>query len=267
MSDRVPNAPTPNPQAPSPIPQPLTPNPPRIPRADGRTPDQLRPISLEPRYLELHPASCLARFGRTWVLCTASVEERVPPFLEGRGRGWVTGVYGMMPGSVADRIAPARNSGGRAEEISRLIGRSLRAAVNLGSLGVRTITIDCQVVQADGGTRTAAVTGGYVALALALRDLKTRGLLAAAETAHQVAAISVGLVDDQALLDLAQEEDSRADADLNVVMTDGEAFVEVQGTAEGQAFARAQLEALLDLAQGAIRELLAEQRRALAGHE
>src|SRR6266536_1263590 len=146
-----------------PNPQPLNPH----PRADGRSQGELRPVSLEPRYLELHPASCMARFGRTWVLCTASVEERLPPFLEGQGRGWVTGNYGMMPGSVRERVPPARNSGGRAEEISRLIGRSLRAAVDLAGVGLRTITMDCQVVQADGGTRTAAVTGGYLALSLA----------------------------------------------------------------------------------------------------
>ena len=232
-------------------------------RADGRADDELRAVSLEPRYLELHPASCLTRFGRTWVLCTASVEERVPPFLEGRGLGWVTGEYGMLPGSVAERIAPARNSGGRAEEISRLIGRSLRAAMDLVSLGPQTITIDCQVVQADGGTRTAAVTGGYVALALALRDLHGRGLLPSPKTARQVAAISAGLVGGRALLDLAQAEDVRADADLNVVMTDGGGFVEVQGTAEGEPFAPHELEALLELARRGIGELLVIQRRVL----
>jgi ribonuclease PH len=236
-------------------------------RPDGRATDQLRPITLEPRYLELHPASCLVRFGRTWVLCTASVEERVPPFLEGRGRGWVTGEYGMMPGSVPDRIAPARNSGGRAEEISRLIGRALRATVDLAALGQRTVTIDCQVVQADGGTRTAAVTGGYIALELALRDLRSMGLLASDEKSRQVAAVSVGLVDGLPLLDLDRDEDARADADLNVVMTEASAFVEVQGTAEGEPFGRAQLDALLDLAHQGIRDLLAAQRLALVSRE
>jgi ribonuclease PH len=233
------------------------------PRADGRAPDALRPVSLEPRYVELHPASCLTRFGRTWVLCTASVEETVPPFLEGTGRGWITGSYAMLPGSVPGRIAPARNSGGRAEEISRLIGRSLRAAQDLSSIGTRTITIDCQVIQADGGTRTAAVTGGYVALALALRDLHARGLIPTAQPSRQVAAISVGLLEGRALLDLAQQEDSRADADLNVVMTDSGGFVEVQGTAEGEPFLREALEALLDLAQQGIARLLVLQREAL----
>jgi ribonuclease PH len=236
-------------------------------RPDGRATDQLRPITLEPRYLELHPASCLVRFGRTWVLCTASVEERVPPFLEGRGRGWVTGEYGMMPGSVPDRIAPARNSGGRAEEISRLIGRALRASVDLATLGQRTVTIDCQVMQADGGTRTAAVTGGYIALELALRDLRSVGLLASDEKSRQVAAVSVGLVDGRPLLDLDRDEDARADADLNVVMTEATAFVEVQGTAEGEPFVRAQLDALLDLAHQGIQDLLATQRLALASCE
>ena len=246
-----------------PNPQPLIPN----PRADGRSPGELRPLSLEPRYLELHPASCMARFGRTWVLCTASVDERVPPFLEGQGRGWVTGNYGMMPGSVPERVPPARNSGGRAEEISRLIGRSLRAAGDRAGVGLRTITVDCQVVQADGGTRTAAVTGGYVALALALRDLRAAGLLPSAEMARQVAAVSVGLVDGRPLLDLDRVEDARADADLNVVMTDATTIVEVQGTAEGEPFGRAQLDTLLDLAQQGIQELLGAQRRALAACE
>ncbi len=240
----------------------LTPDSPS--RIDGRAPTDLRPISLEPCYLEVHPASCMAKFGRTWVLCTASVDERVPPFVEARGGGWVTGEYGMMPGSVAERIAPARNSGGRAEEISRLIGRSLRAAVELAGLGRRTITVDCQVVQADGGTRTAAVTGGYVALALALRDLSMSGLLQSGGPARQVAAVSVGLVDGQPLLDLAHEEDARAEADLNVVMSDGGAFVEVQGTAEAQPFTRADLDAMLDLAQRGIVDLLLAQRSVLS---
>jgi ribonuclease PH len=236
-------------------------------RSDGRAANELRPVSLEPRYLELHPASCMTRFGRTWVLCTASVEERVPPFLEASGRGWVTGVYGMLPGSVTSRIDPSRNKGGRAEEISRLIGRSLRAAVDLSKLGTRTITVDCQVVQADGGTRTAAITGGYVALILALRDLKAKGLLAEADPVRQIAAISVGLVDGQALLDLAQSEDTRADADVNVVMTGEGAFVEVQGTAEGEPYSRAQLTELLDLAELGIRDLLTAQQRAIVAAE
>jgi ribonuclease PH len=232
-------------------------------RLDGRAADRLRPVSLEPSPLELHPASCLTRFGRTWVLCTASVEEQVPPFLIGRGQGWITGQYGMLPGSVPGRIPPARNSGGRAEEISRLIGRALRAAGDLTALGPRTVTVDCQVLQADGGTRTAAVTGGYVALALALRDLAARGLIERAEPLRQVAAISVGLVGGRALLDLAQEEDSRADADLNVVMTASGELIEVQGTAEGAPFARQQLDQLLTLAEGGIRTLLSLQQAAL----
>jgi ribonuclease PH len=243
---------------------PAIPDGPVEPRSDGRAADELRPISLEPRYVELHPASCLTRFGRTWVLCTASVEETVPPFLEGRGQGWITGSYAMLPGSVPGRIAPARNVGGRAEEISRLIGRSLRAAHDLTTLGTRTITIDCQVVQADGGTRTAAVTGGYVALALALRDLYAQGLIPQDRPARQVAAISVGLLHGRALLDLAQQEDTRADADLNVVMTADGAFVEIQGTAEGEPFPRQQLDALLDLAERGIARLLLLQREALA---
>ena len=233
-------------------------------RFDGRAWDQLRPISLEPRYLELHPASCMTRFGRTWVLCSASVAESVPPFLEGTGRGWVTGEYGMLPGSVGGRIAPERNRGGRAEEISRLIGRSLRAAVDLATLGPRTITIDCQVVQADGGTRTAAVTGGFVALSLALEDLRVRGLLETAGPSRQIAAVSVGLLEGQPLLDLAAVEDTRADADLNVVMTGDGSFVEVQGTAEGVPYDRKQLDRLLTLAEQGIAELLHAQQQALA---
>jgi len=230
-------------------------------RLDGRGPEDLRPIALDSRYLELHPASCLTRFGRTWVLCTASVDERVPPFLEGTGRGWVTAEYSMMPGSVGGRIAPGR--GGRAEEISRLIGRSLRAAVDFALIGPRTVTIDCQVVQADGGTRTASVTGGYVALALALHDLKSKGLLASTPLVQQIAAVSVGLVDGRALLDLPQEEDSRADADVNVVMNAAGQFVEIQGTAEGLPFERARLDELLDLAASGIERLLAAQRATL----
>ena len=232
-------------------------------RSDGRALDELRPVSIEPRYVELHPASCLVRFGRTWVLCTASDEERVPPFLEGSGRGWITGSYAMLPGCVRGRIDPARNSGGRAEEISRLIGRSLRAAHDLATLGPRTITIDCQVIQADGGTRTAGITGGWVALALALRDLHQRGLVATSEAAQQIAAISVGLVGGRAMLDLAQEEDSRADADLNIVMANGSGLVEVQGTAEGVPFSRAELVRLLDLAQQGVAQLVSLQRAAI----
>ena len=234
-------------------------------RLDGRAPDQLRPVTLEARYLELHPASCLTRSGRTWVLCTASVAEQVPPFLEGRGQGWLTAEYGMLPGSVPGRIPPARNTGGRAEEISRLVGRSLRAAVDLAALGPRTITIDCQVIQADGGTRTAAITGGYVAMALALRELAARGLVERAEPVRQVAAISVGLVDGQPRLDLHQEEDTRADVDVNVVMTDAGELIEIQGTAEGAPFSRQQLSQLLDLAAAGIEQLMRLQRQALAG--
>jgi ribonuclease PH len=233
-------------------------------RSDGRTVEALRSVSLEPRYLELHPASCLVKFGRTWVLCTASVEERVPPFLEGTGRGWVTGSYAMLPGSVPGRIEPARNAGGRSEEIARLVGRSLRVAYDQVALGPRLITIDCQVVQADGGTRTAAITGGYVALALALRDLKRRGVIEDDRPPRQVAAISVGVVGGQMMLDLAQQEDSRADADINVVIAAGEGLVEIQGTAERAPFTRAQLGILLDMAERGIEQLFEHQRAALA---
>ncbi len=233
-------------------------------RNDGRSQDQLRLVELIPGFLELHPASCLIKMGRTWVLCAASVEERVPPFLDGKGQGWVTAEYGMLPASTGRRTARERQSGGRSQEISRLIGRSLRAAVDMKMLGVRTITVDCDVIQADGGTRTASVTGGYVALALALRQLESRGLLPARPLRKAVAAVSAGVVGGELMLDLDYSEDSRADADLNVVMTESGEMVEVQGTAEGSPFARKALQQLLDLSRQGIDELLEAQRRALA---
>ena len=232
-------------------------------RADGRAPNQLRPVRLQTGYLALHPANCLIQTGQTWVLCAASVREQVPPFLEGRGRGWVTAEYSMLPASTPERVARERQSGGRGQEISRLIGRSLRAVVDPVRLGPRTVTIDCDVLQADGGTRTAAVTGGYVALALAVRQLAAAGLAPTDALARAVAAVSVGLVDDVPLLDLPYLEDSRAAVDMNVVMTDAGEYVEVQATAEGAPCARAAFVALLDLAQEGIGQLLAAQRAAL----
>lgn len=233
-------------------------------RADGRTADQLRPVSIEPRFLTATPASCLIRMGQTWVLCTAAVDEQVPGFLQGRGQGWVTSEYAMIPPSSPQRIPWSRGiSGGRQQEISRLIGRGLRAAIDMKRLGERQITLDCTVLQADGGTRTAAVTGGYVALALAIHDLLGAGKLSVSPLITPVAAVSVGLVHGQALLDLAYVEDSIADADVNVIQTLGGDLVEVQGTAEGTAFPRERLDRLLDLAGVGNAQLFAAQANAL----
>jgi len=234
-------------------------------RADGRSADQLRPVSIEPRFLTATPASCLIRMGQTWVLCSAAVEEQVPGFLAGRGQGWVTSEYAMIPPSSPQRIPWNRGiSGGRQQEISRLIGRGLRAAIDMKRLGERQIMLDCTVLQADGGTRTASVTGGYVALALAIHDLLGSGKLSASPLITPVAAVSVGLVRGQALLDLPYVEDSIADADVNVIQTLGGDLVEVQGTAEGVAFPREQLDRLLDLAAVGNAQLFAAQRNALA---
>lgn len=204
--------------------------------------------------------------GSTWVLCSAAVEESVPPFLVGKGRGWVTAEYAMIPPSSPQRIPWNRGiSGGRQQEISRLIGRGLRAAVDLSRLGERTIAIDCTVIQADGGTRTAGLTGAYVALALAVQNLTRAGLLTSTPLTSSVAAVSVGLVDGIELLDLPYVEDARAEADVNVIMAGDGNLVEVQGTAEGATFSRAQLDRLLDLAAKGIGELRALQETALAG--
>ena len=232
-------------------------------RADGRMADEMRPVELIPGFLELHPASCLVKMGRTWVLCAASVEEKVPPFLEGKGQGWVTAEYSMLPASTEKRTPRERQAGGRTQEISRLIGRSLRASVDLRLLGPRTITVDCDVVQADGGTRTASVNGGYVVLALALRELEARGLVERSQLRRAVAAVSAGVVDGDLLLDLDYSEDSRADADLNLVMSDAGELVEIQGTAEGDPFAHTVLQRLVELCGNGIHLLLEHQRRAL----
>lgn len=206
----------------------------------------------------------MIRMGQTWVLCSAAVEEQVPPFLHGRGQGWVTSEYAMIPPSSPQRIPWNRGiSGGRQQEISRLIGRGLRAAIDMKRLGERQITLDCTVIQADGGTRTAGVTGAYVALALAVHDLLAAGKLESSPLITPVAAISVGLVHGQRLLDLAYVEDSAADADVNVIQTFGGDLVEVQGTAEGAAFPRQQLERLLDLANVGNGQLFAAQQAAL----
>ena len=225
-------------------------------RRDGRQPAQLRPVQIFPRYLKTAAGSALIEMGDTKVLCTVSPVDGVPPFLAGTGKGWLTAEYSMLPGSSARRVA--RESNGRTREIQRLIGRSLRTVVNLEQLGERTLYIDCDVIQADGGTRTAAITGAYVALVEALQTLQGHVL------ADQVAAVSVGVVGDQFLLDLCYEEDRRAETDMNVVMTGSGGIVEVQGTAEGRPFTRTQAVELLDLAAVGIERLLAVQQSVLS---
>jgi ribonuclease PH len=237
-------------------------------RADNRTPDQLRPTHIHPQYL-LHPeGSVLVESGRTKVICTASVEDRVPPFLRNSGKGWVTAEYGMLPRATSTRTtreAAAGKVGGRTQEIQRLIGRSLRSVVKMDQLGERTIWMDCDVIQADGGTRTAAITGAFVAMVLALQNLREKGLLNAVPVHDYVAATSVGIIDNTRMLDLAYEEDSRAEVDMNVVMTGSGKFIEVQGTAEALPFGRDALNELLDLAQAGIGRLIALQKQAV-GH-
>ena len=233
-----------------------------MPRPDGRAADQLRPVLLTRDYL-LHPeGSVLVEFGLTKVICTASVEDRVPPFLKGQGLGWVTAEYAMLPRATNTRT-PRENRGpsGRSQEIQRLIGRALRAVIDRGKMGERTIWVDCDVIQADGGTRTAAISGSFVAVADALA--KMPGVDPAAAIRDCVAAISVGIVDGQAVLDLNYAEDSAAEVDMNVVMTGAGAFVEVQGTAERTAFPRERLDEMLAVAGIGIRRLVALQRRAL----
>jgi ribonuclease PH len=236
-------------------------------RPDGRTPGALRPPSFEPGFHRLAEGSCLYRAGGTVVLCTASCDAAVPPFLEGTGRGWVTAEYQMHPRANPKRREPrdgrGRPVGGRSQEIQRLVGRALRAAVDLEALGPRTVALDCDVLEADGGTRTAAITGGFVALALALARLGGRGELAGPVLRDQVAAVSVGHVDGAALVDLAYVEDSRARVDLNLVATARGDLVEVQGTAEGVPLPRADFDALVTLGLRAVGELCAAQRRAL----
>ena len=235
-------------------------------RPSGRAADEIRNTSIERNYTRHAEGSVLIRSGETKVLCTASVEERVPPFLRGREQGWVTAEYGMLPRSTGSRMAreAARGKqGGRTLEIQRLIGRSLRAVVDRAALGERTITLDCDVIQADGGTRTAAITGAYVALVDACRWLTRRGLISKEPVHGQVAAISVGIVGNRPVLDLDYAEDSTAETDLNVVMNDGGAFIELQGTAEGHAFRRDELDEMLDLAQVGIGRLLDLQAEAL----
>src|SRR6478672_11999768 len=237
-------------------------------RSDQRPSNQLRHTVITPNYLEHAEGSVLIEAGRTRVICAASVEDRVPGFLRNSGKGWVTAEYGMLPRATSTRTqreAAAGKVGGRTQEIQRLIGRSLRSVTHLPALGERTIWIDCDVIQADGGTRTASITGAFVALALSLEKLRDRGTLANVPLIDYVAATSVGIVDDEALLDLAYDDDSRAQVDMNVVKTGSGQFIEVQGTAEGLPFGRDSLNALLDLADRGIMQLV-EKQKAIVGH-
>lgn len=235
-------------------------------RALDRQANQLRTVRLTRNYTCHAEGSVLVEFGQTKVICTASIEEKVPPFLKGKGEGWVTAEYGMLPRSTGSRMkreSAAGKQSGRTQEIQRLIGRSLRAVVDLKALGERQITIDCDVIQADGGTRTASITGAYVALSDAVSQLIAEGKLAQSPIREAVAAVSVGIVDGQALLDLNYIEDSGCETDMNVVMTAAGKFIEIQGTAEGEAFSREEMNTLLDLAQSGIAQLIELQSQAL----
>jgi ribonuclease PH len=235
-------------------------------RTDGRSPGQLRPVKFTPDFIATAEGSVLIEIGQTRVVSTATVEDSVPAFLRGQGKGWVTGEYGMLPRATDQRTPREASRGrqsGRTLEIQRMIGRSLRAVTDLKALGERTLWIDCDVLQADGGTRTASITGGFVALALALERLVAAGILPAVPLSDSVAATSVGIVDGELLLDLSYDEDSRAEVDMNVVMTGGGRFVEMQATAEGRPFASDELERLLALAATGIREIRGQQQALL----
>jgi ribonuclease PH len=236
-------------------------------RTDGRSTSELRPTKITPGFLAHAEGSVLIEVGRTRVICAASIEDRVPSFLRNTGKGWVTAEYGMLPRATSTRTqreASAGKVGGRTQEIQRLIGRSLRSVTKLSDIGERTIWIDCDVIQADGGTRTASITGGFVALALALRRMKELALIRDVPLTDFVAATSVGIVDGEALLDLAYDEDSRAEVDMNFVKTGQGKFIELQGTAEGQPFDRRALDALMELADAGIKQLI-EMQRAIVG--
>ena len=236
-------------------------------RPSGREADELRHVRFIPGYTRHAEGSVLAEFGETRVLCTASIEDRVPPWLRGQGSGWVTGEYGMLPRSThtrTQREAARGKQSGRTQEIARLIGRSLRAVVDLKALGERTITLDCDVLQADGGTRTAAISGAWVALAIAIRGLERSARLKRSALYGQVAAVSVGIYAGEPVLDLDYAEDSEAETDMNVVMNEGGRFVEVQGTAEGHAFTNDEFEAMIRLARAGIADIVALQNATLA---
>lgn len=235
-------------------------------RPSKRAPDELRPVEILRHYTRHAEGSVLIRFGDTHVLCTASVDEKVPPFLKGRNQGWLTAEYGMLPratGTRTEREATRGKQSGRTQEIQRLIGRSLRAVTDLGLLGERTILIDCDVIQADGGTRTASITGAYVALYDAISFLLERQLIPQSPLRDFVAAVSVGIFEGTPVLDLDYAEDSECDTDMNVVMTGSGGFVEIQGTAEGTPFRRAEMDAMLTLAESGIHQLIARQKAAL----
>jgi len=231
-------------------------------RPDGRQNNELRQVSFERDFTEMALGSCLVSFGRTRVLCTASVNDSVPPWLRNTGKGWVTAEYAMLPGSSNERIR--RKTSGRSQEIQRLIGRSLRAVVDLDALGEREVTVDCDVLQADGGTRTASICGGFVALHDAFSRLVQNGELEANPITDQLAAISVGIIEGEARLDLPYIEDAAAEVDFNVVMTGSQEFVEVQGTAEEATFTRSQLDELIELASAGIDEIIRNQKNLLA---
>lgn len=236
-------------------------------RPSGRKPDQMRPVIFTPDFTKHAEGSVLAEFGDTRVLCTASVEGRVPPWMRGSGRGWVTGEYGMLPRAThsrSGREAARGKQGGRTLEIQRLIGRSLRAAIDLDALGERTVTLDCDVLQADGGTRTAAISGAYVALLMAMQKLCKSRQLKTNPVHGQIAAVSVGIYKGIPVLDLDYDEDSQAETDMNVVMNEAGRFVEVQGTAEGHAFTREEFDALLELASGGVNEIIEAQNTVIS---
>jgi ribonuclease PH len=235
-------------------------------RPSGRAPHEIRPVRLTRHYTKHAEGSVLVEFGDTKVICTASVEDRIPGFLRGSGQGWITAEYGMLPratGSRSNREASRGKQGGRTLEIQRLIGRSLRAAVDLKRLGEFSITVDCDVIQADGGTRTASITGGYVALHDAIEVMLQRELIPASPLRHQIASISVGIYNDTAVADLDYAEDSSCETDMNVVMNGEGGFIEIQGTAEGVAFSEGQLQDMVGLAKDAIAQLIEAQRQAL----
>lgn len=231
-------------------------------RQDGRSPDKIRKVNVTKNYTKYAEGSCLIEFGDTRVICTATVEEGVPSFLKNTGTGWVTAEYGMLPRSCETRV-PRDKSSGRRYEIQRLIGRALRGVVDMGKLGERTLKVDCDVIQADGGTRTASITGGFIALADAVKQLKKKAIVPSMVIKDFVAAISVGIVQDALLLDLNYEEDSKAEMDMNVVMLGSGDFVEIQGTAEGNPFSRKQMDALIELSQKGIEELIGIQKDVL----
>ncbi len=237
-------------------------------RTDGRKQNQLRTLKITPSYIKTADGSVLIEMGDTKVICTAKLEERVPPFLRNSGKGWITAEYGMLPGSSQQRIGRESSRGkvgGRTHEIQRLIGRSLRAIADLKLLGERTIWIDCDVIQADGGTRTASITGAYVAVAEAVKSWLDKGKLLQTPIKDAVAAVSIGIVEGRILLDLCYIEDSTADVDMNFVMTGSGKFIEVQGTAESAPFTRKQMERMAEIAQDGIKELLKAQKQAISG--